>query len=238
MEQTEPSLASNASAPQEEKASLLLRIPARILSTVFHPFLVPVYCCLLLFAFHHFRYVNVPYKQKVVTVGIVFCFTFLNPALAIVIMNKLELVDSVNLRKQKDRILPYIAGLTFSIWLTYMAIKPGNHPIVPYDKLFMHTMLAGTISLILSFLGNIVLKTSLHMLGMGGLVGFLMFTAQYAEVDTQWLFVGSLLMAGAVGSSRIILKAHQPAEVYCGFFLGWVSQFLSFQVFYYFSILN
>jgi hypothetical protein len=238
VEQTDQSLASNVDAPEGEKAPLLLRIPARILSTVFHPFIIPLYCCLILFHFHHFRYVGVPYKQKVITLIIVFCCTFLYPALAIIIMNKLKLVDSVNLRNRKDRILPYIAGLTFNIWLAYMAIRPGNHPVVPYDKLFMHMVLGGTISLILSFLGNIVLKTSLHMLGMGGLVGFLMFTAQYAEVNTQWLFIGALLMAGAVGSSRIVLKAHEPAEVYTGFFLGWLSQFLSYQVFFYFSILN
>lgn len=233
------SINSEEQLPAEEpKESLWLRIPARFFSTVFHPFLAPTYSVLMLFRYHYVRFSNLESKAKGVTLIMIFACTFVYPALSIVIMNRLGLINSVNLRNKKDRILPYVAGLTFNIWLTYMVLRPGNNPILPIDKLLMHMIVASTLAVICAFFGNIFLKVSLHMLGMGGIVGFIMFTAPYADISMQSLFIFSLLVAGAVGSSRLILKAHEPVEVYTGFFIGLMSQFISYRILFFLSFFN
>jgi membrane-associated phospholipid phosphatase len=71
----------------------------------------------------------------------------------------------------------------------------------------------------------------MHMLGQGGLAGFVFFTAMYAQTNMQGYFLLSIIGAGLVGTSRIILKAHTLPEVYTGFVIGFFSQFVAFVVF-------
>ncbi len=215
-----------------------LWLPARVFSNVFHPLFVPSACVILLFYFNELRFSYLNEKQKAITLIIVFCCTFLYPAISILIMKKLGLINQVNLRNRTDRFLPYMAGLTFSIWLSFMVIKPGNNPLLPSDKLLMHMIIGSTLSLVIAFICNLFLKVSMHMLGMGGFVGFVMFTAPYAENSMTGLFVLSWLIAGAVGTSRLILKAHQPIEVYSGFFIGLIGQFISFKILFFLGALS
>jgi membrane-associated phospholipid phosphatase len=63
-------------------------------------------------------------------------------------------------------------------------------------------------------------KISVHMTSWGGLTGFLLVSSFALRVDILMLILISILLAGALGSSRIILKAHTPAQVYAGYLLG------------------
>ena len=206
------------------------RIFARFVSNTLHPFLIPTVCAILLFYCHPYTFANMAWKQKVLTVFIVFAFTSIYPAIAIIIMYKLNMISGVNLRNRKDRIIPYVVVLTFYTWIVYMALKPGTLAFFPNSFLFSHLMLALLIAGCFSFVGNNFLKVSMHMLGQGGLVGFIFFTASYAQMNTQGYFLLSIIGAGLVGTSRIILKAHSLPEVYVGFIIGFLSQFVAFVV--------
>jgi hypothetical protein len=87
------------------------------------------------------------------------------------------------------------------------------------------------------FINNFT-KVSVHAAGMGGLVAMVALTkltfgydqAQIGLVGGSNLVVpvdsllyGSVIMAGAVCTSRLILKAHVIKEVYMGFLVGIVS---------------
>jgi membrane-associated phospholipid phosphatase len=41
------------------------------------------------------------------------------------------------------------------------------------------------------------------------------------------IFLFFVLLAGLVGSSRLYLKAHQPMQVYGGFIIGIIAQFIA-----------
>jgi len=78
---------------------------------------------------------------------------------------------------------------------------------------------------------NIKIKTSLHTLGIGGLIGFVMVMSYEYRLNFNSLLAALFLIAGLIGVSRLALNAHRPKEVYIGFLLGLVSQFISFQIY-------
>ena len=63
-------------------------------------------------------------------------------------------------------------------------------------------------------------KISLHALGFGFFLGF-MIILSWTLNQTQWIpIIISILLAGLVGAQRIYDKAHTPAQVYAGFLTG------------------
>ena len=64
------------------------------------------------------------------------------------------------------------------------------------------------------------------MIGIGGLVGALFCIALLLEVYITPYIIISLLAAGFIGTSRLILKAHTPPQIYTGFAIGVFCQFI------------
>ena len=65
------------------------------------------------------------------------------------------------------------------------------------------------------------------MIGAGGLVGALAGLGVVLPTNMlPWLSLG-LLIAGLVGYARLQLNAHQPKEVYVGFFTGFFCEYLA-----------
>jgi membrane-associated phospholipid phosphatase len=46
-----------------------------------------------------------------------------------------------------------------------------------------------------------------------------------------------ILIAGLIGTSRLILTAHKPSQIYSGFVLGFFSSIFVFVIFHFFAIL-
>jgi membrane-associated phospholipid phosphatase len=202
---------------------------ARLFSNIFHPFFMPTLSTILLFYCFPYRFAEYPHKALYLSVGLVFAITVIYPAIAILIMYKMNMIQNVNLRNRKDRIIPYVVTLTFYTWICYMALVPtNNNTLFQNDFIFSHMMLAMTLSIIIAFVANNFLKVSMHMLGQGGFIGFLLFTAKYASYNFQWIFIVALLVAGCVGSARLILKAHTLQEVIAGFSIAILAEYMAF----------
>jgi hypothetical protein len=125
-----------------------------------------------------------------------------------------------------------------------------------YLSLYLHVTKAEAfpVSLRIAVLGSLIglwtcffinnfIKISAHAAGMGGLVLMMALTQTtfgYAHaqigligginlvVPMNSLFYGAILMAGVVCTSRLILKAHEPREVYLGFIAGVLSIGIAF----------
>jgi hypothetical protein len=55
---------------------------------------------------------------------------------------------------------------------------------------------------------------------MGGLVAFAVLMMIHDPFWPAWILSLSLVMAGAVGTARLIREAHAPGEVYAGYLAG------------------
>jgi membrane-associated phospholipid phosphatase len=47
------------------------------------------------------------------------------------------------------------------------------------------------------------------------------------DIPMSLVFLIALLLAGLTGTSRLYLKAHTPAQVYAGYFIGILTQFIA-----------
>ena len=68
-------------------------------------------------------------------------------------------------------------------------------------------------------------RISLHTIGMGGLLGFfteMMITQAFDKSIMIPVFMLTVIIAGLVGSARLYLEAHTPAQIYAGYAVGFV----------------
>lgn len=176
--------------------------------------------------------------DNTVLILMVFLSTFFIPAFAVLMMKFLGLIESLEMKDKKERIGPYIATGIFYLWMFRNLL---DNPSIPLAyKIFV---LGATIGLFIAFMFNIFTKVSMHALGMGGLVAMTIitlllfsyddFTFQIAGLGAFRMSMSTLLMivivlSGIVGTSRLILKAHDLKDIYTGFIIGFASQFLAF----------
>src|ERR1700739_1225310 len=85
-----------------------LKIPAKIISYVLHPLFIPTYIFLWLsYRFPGNFYDATPYILALKKIS-VFWLTAFFPAFAVFLLWRLKFIETVYLRTEKDRIIPYI----------------------------------------------------------------------------------------------------------------------------------
>ena len=215
----------------------MLRVFAKIVSVIFHPLLILTYMLILLLLVNPYLFgVNdIAYQSRLIL--LMFMSTFLLPAFAVFMMRNLGLVSSIELENKQERIGPYIITGVFYLWM-YMNFK--NNPTIPAPYTIF--VLGATIGLFMAFFLNIFTKISAHAVGMGGFIGMTVITTwlfSYGtftvnapmlgalEVSMNSLLMIVIVLAGLVGSARLILDAHTNDELYGGYLVGIFSQFVA-----------
>jgi len=89
-------------------------------------------------------------------------------------------------------------------------------------------LLGATFALVLTMLINLKWKISAHMVGIGGVIGAIIGLSMRLFVDYRLIIMILIIVAGLIGSSRMLLNAHSPAQIYFGFGVGISSQLLLF----------
>ncbi|WP_139170972.1 hypothetical protein [Lutibacter oricola] len=79
---------------------------------------------------------------------------------------------------------------------------------------------------------HIEIKSSLHSIGISGLIGFLMYFSYSFKINLILIFIVLFILSGFIISSRLTLKAHTVKEVTIGYFLGFISQAIVFGIYY------
>ncbi len=212
---------------------------AKFLSYVGHPLLVLTYMLLILLAVNPYAFgVRAMHdKDAVLLLIAVFSTTFLLPGFGVALLKPLGFIQSLQMPDKMERTGPYIITGIFYLWLFKNLFSGGGH----YPDLFSKCVLGATIGLFLAFLINIFTKISAHTTGMGGFIAMLLLTAFTWESSMLRLYLpgGSLLLsllvvvaigvvfAGAVGTARLTLGAHTPADLYRGYGVGFVAVLLA-----------
>lgn len=163
--------------------------------------------------------IQIPEEYYYLFVGIVFAGTYILPALLVILMMLFGLVQSIELPNRQERSWP----LLFSALAVYSTERILGHLYTPVD--ILHFLQGITLSLAIGFFVNQVMKASVHVAGMGGLIGGVLGISVLSQINLFYLLGPLLLLAGFLGTTRIHLKAHQPSEVYIGFLVGFVPVF-------------
>lgn len=205
----------------------MIKVLAQSISVLFHPLLMVTYGLLFFMWANPYAFGRLEDNAAILII-LVFIYSFFLPTIALVLLKKVELVDSFELKNKQDRIIPLIITAVFYCWLSVnLFYNPG------YPKGFILFTLAATLALMLSFIINLFSKISLHAIGVGGFIGFVVLTMLYYSYDNlESILLGSIILGGIIGSSRLVLNAHQPREVYYGYLVGFGTQLLIFNFLY------
>jgi len=196
-----------------------LRFAATFISYLFHPLFIPLYVGYFLMFTHPGYFAGYSVQQKVMLiVRIAYVMVFF-PIVTVLLLKAIGFIESVMLRTQKDRIIPYIACGIYFFW-AYLVFR--NQPSVP--GIITAFTFAVFISSSAALLANIYFKISMHAIGMGGVIGvFLVIMQSNTMLMTVPLSV-AFLLTGLVCTSRLLISNHTQKEIYAGLIIGILCQ--------------
>jgi len=195
----------------------------KVISYVLHP---------LLFAFMgSFIYLyltpkHVVKEQEYIILFVVFVSTYIIPIILLALLKKVKLIDDYHLRSINERKFPVLFFIMLSFLIGRALIAIHIVDLLAFSFFGVAFALSFTYLLF-----NLKIKTSLHTLGIGGIIGFVMVMSYEYQLNFNAFLAGLFVVAGLIGVSRLALNAHRPKEVYIGFVLGIVSQWMSFQIY-------
>lgn len=192
---------------------------SHVISTVFQPLLMPTYGIMLLFVYTYFGVIYRHQFWQIVSPVILFSFAI--PAILIYILFRIGIVSDLSLKIRRQRIYPYLITL-----LSYTVMIIFYHRM-HMPRWFMMIMVASVVIMVIAILITLLWKISAHMFGIGGLIGGAMAVSYFVErSNPYYMFMGLFIIAGLVGTSRLILKRHTLPQVIAGFMLGFLVSFV------------
>jgi hypothetical protein len=200
----------------------VIRIAARIISYVFHPLFIPVYLSwFLIYINPLFPAINSGDKWILLLRFIVMYTVF--PLVTVFLAKGLGFIQSIYLKTQKDRIIPYVVCGIYYFWMWYVL---KNQPEFPryFVMLSLAIFIASSIGLII----NSFMKISMHTIALGVMITFMLLLGFSTDVNYGLYIAIAFLLAGLVSSARLINSDHHPIEVYTGLFVGIVAQLVSY----------
>ena len=207
----------------EKKTNWLLTIPAKIISYVFHPLFIPTYVFVFLVYQVPYEFAGITAFQLQLRIFSIFWLTAFFPAFAVFLLWRLKFSESIFLRTQKERIVPYIITMFFYWWMYYLSRNFTDQPAVL--KFFYMGIFVSTV---FGLMLNNYFKISLHAMALGGALAAIILFAMYYRLPLGILMSVTAMITGMVCTSRFLVSDHTSKEVYTGLFVGIGSQLIAY----------
>lgn len=199
-----------------------LRLSAKFLSYILHPLFIPTYIFFWLVWRFPTEFAGItPLTMFTRKFGVFWMSAFF-PAFSIFLMWRLKFIDNMYLRTQKERIAPYMITMIFYWWLWYLSRNFTDQPEVL--RFFYFGIMLNTV---VGLTANNFFKISMHAMGAGSAVTFVILTALYYQVYIGPDIIITILLAGIICTARLLLSEHNNYEIYTGLFVGVFCQILS-----------
>jgi len=197
---------------------------ARWLSILLHPVWMPFYALFILFRLNPYLLVTVSAQLQWTIFAIVILNTIVIPLFITYMLFSKGWVRTFDMEDREERIIPYITN-ALCLLLAYYMMKKLQAP-----NLVCLMMLGAVAAVVVAVIVNLRWKISIHMIGLGGLTGLFFGLSTVLLVDLHLPILLSILAAGILGTARLSLGAHHPAQVYAGFFVGFLCEFVMLSV--------
>ena len=196
-----------------------LILMAKALSAIFSPFHLPVVGLVILFLFSYLSFL--PLGVKIYILLMVYTFTILLPTAMIRLYRRYQGWTRIQLGVKERRVVPYV--ISIMCYLTCYYLLTINHASHFIGSIVMASLIIQVVCAII----NLWWKISTHSAAIGGVTGALVAFAMIFNFNPVWWICLLLLLAGMVGTSRIILQQHTLEQVVAGYLVGIVCAFLS-----------
>ena len=213
-----------ATSPALSPAARFLRFWAHLVSYIFHPLFISSYVMAFLIFIHPMAFAEFNHQAKVFRFGNILLCNVLLPAFSVFLLWRLKFIQSILLRTEKERILPYLLAMFF-YWWTWDVFR--NLPDIPVSA--VHFLLGSFLAICGAWMANIYFKISMHAIAMGSALMFF-FLFSFTDDYASGLYLSLVLLAtGLVCTARLILSAHSTFEIWSGLFIGLLAQFIAWQ---------
>jgi len=188
---------------------------SRLISIILHPIFIPIisfYLSIKLVPNLDFTIAN---YQNYILLILVIC-TVMLPVLCMLFLIKFDIISSLEMKEKHERPIPLLLTggcLILSLKLT--------EKLLAFTPVLKKELVGAIIIILLASIISKFWKISLHMLGVGGLIGVLV-SLQYLYGGLSSMIIYFMLIAGITAMARIYLKAHNHSQIYVGFIVGFI----------------
>jgi membrane-associated phospholipid phosphatase len=168
-------------------------------------------------------------RLKLALLGIFFLFSFLAPAISLVILKRNNKISNLEIDNRSERFIPILITAIYSAVLAWFLMVKTPSGILPPAIYLLPA--GGTFAILLVLFITRFDKISLHALGVGMLMGFLIAYFQtQAQFQLGILFLATIV-SGVVMSARLYLGKHNLRQCLMGYFLGMLVIYLTIHLF-------
>ena len=192
----------------------ILQTISRILSVITYPLFMPTYAILIAFKTTVLNYL--PGNPVIPITLVTFGITVAIPVIAIYLLNLFKVISDPLLNKRRDRTYPFLIALA-----SYIGF--GGYLVRLHAPMWLSSFAFGAAALLLVMaLINLKWKISGHAAGMGGLAALSVYLVYkgYCLMPGTLLPCLTVLIAGLVGTARLLLGRHTVGQVTAGYFLA------------------
>jgi hypothetical protein len=193
-------------------------------SYLFHPLLVIVWVSLYLLYLNDFVFLGADSFDRFKLFLRIISTSVLLPMITVLLLKGLGFINSIQLHTQKERIIPYVACITFFFWSYYVA-RQLQDP-APLRAFLLCLFISASAALIF----NNYFKVSMHAMGAGSLLAFFSLLLFYGKMESGLPITLAVFTAGIICTSRFIAGRHHPFDIGFGFVAGVVLQLIAWWI--------
>jgi hypothetical protein len=186
---------------------------AHVLSVVLHPVWMPAAAMALLLRTDPMAGLMLPVPGQRLLLAMVFLMTAVFPATSMLMMRRSGAISALSMPLRRERVAPYAVTLVYFGMCYWLLRRTPVHPVV----LAAFTGILASLVMLLLALWR--WKWSAHMAGLGGVAGLMIGLGPVHGVQVAWL-PGLFVLAGVLGSARLLVTDHRVGEVVTGFGVG------------------
>lgn len=196
-----------------------MKVFSNFISYLLHPLFIPIGGTIAYFLITP-KYT--PLEIQSASILPIFILTVIIPIVTFFILKNVGLVNSIFLETATERKYPLYIHASILLLILYKVI-PNNYVTELY--FYFTGLLGATVACLLLLLFNF--KTSLHAVGVSGLLMYLINLSIHFEINLIIAISIFILLTGAVLTARLYLKAHTRIELIIGVLIGLFSQLLT-----------
>jgi hypothetical protein len=191
-----------------------VRSASQVVSIVLHPLMMPTLGALCyFFLFPTATRIMEPVQMWLI-LGVIAASTLALPLLSVLIMLRFGKISTVYMEDKRERNWPLLqTAIVYAA--AFYVLKAKTIPV------FIPLFILGAIaSMVIAMVINLRWKISLHMIGIGGFCGGLAALFILTQEGSPVYLSCAFILAGILGTARLLLEAHTSMQILAGFMLG------------------
>jgi len=189
-----------------------MRLFIKSASYLFHPIFMPLIGTILYFLITPRFSPDSIAKAKIMAISILTIFI---PIVFFFLLKNLKVIDSIHLKKVQERKIPLLFFCIILLTVNNFILQSYNQTELYF--FFTCILYSNILALLLAYFK---IKASLHLMGISGIVGFILLLSFIYQTNLLYLIAISIFSVGWIAASRLEAKAHNAKEIAWGLFIG------------------